>query len=54
MGIRGIEALTGNTPEPACPECAQGKHVNCDGVAWNTKIDAPDQCACEAAGHGEG
>lgn len=29
-----------------CPECVQGKHVNCDGIAWDADIDEPTDCAC--------
>lgn len=29
-----------------CPECRQGKHVNCDGEAWDTEADQPTTCAC--------
>jgi hypothetical protein len=52
MGIRGIEALTGQAERPVCPECKQGKCTNCDGVAWNETSDVPDQCACEESLHG--
>ena len=38
-------------PEP-CPECAQGKHGNCDGTTWDNELDEPAPCPCEAAGHG--
>lgn len=30
-----------------CPECAQGKHRNCDGTAWNDRTDLPDTCECD-------
>lgn len=36
---------------PVCPECKNGKHQNCDGVALNEN-DTLDQCACEETGHG--
>ncbi len=29
-----------------CPECAAGKHRNCDGGAWCLIEDAPTSCAC--------
>jgi hypothetical protein len=32
-----------------CPECAQGKHRNCDGTSWNEVLDSPDTCECELA-----
>lgn len=35
-----------------CRECRDGKHVNCDGVAWNEEIDAPDTCQCSDEFHG--
>lgn len=34
-----------------CPECTQGKHVNCDGTAWCIETDFPCPCDCWAAGH---
>lgn len=34
-----------------CPECAAGKHANCDGTAWDFINDVPDICRCE---HREG
>lgn len=36
---------------PPCPECAQGKHVNCDGSTWDPDNDAPAVCACAIGGH---
>jgi hypothetical protein len=30
-----------------CPECVQGKHGNCDGVAWNEALDREVDCVCE-------
>lgn len=38
-------------PEP-CPECAQGKHGNCDGTAWDDESDGEAVCPCQEAGHG--
>lgn len=29
-----------------CPECAQGKHVNCDGRAWDNDTDTITACLC--------
>lgn len=29
-----------------CPECRAGKHVNCDGQAWDSEKDEPTVCAC--------
>jgi len=39
-----------DVPEP-CPECAAGKHGNCDGSTWNNATDDFDVCPCWAAGH---
>lgn len=36
---------------PICPECAQGKHGNCDGSSWNPAADDIDTCPCAARGH---
>lgn len=30
-----------------CRECADGKHRNCDGYAWNDKTDEIDTCECD-------
>lgn len=37
-------------PQP-CPECAVGKHFNCDGEGWDYGLDEPCRCPCERAGH---
>jgi hypothetical protein len=29
-----------------CPECRDGKHRNCSGVAWCDLMDAETECAC--------
>jgi len=29
-----------------CPECATGKHINCDGTAWDGDTDQPTTCGC--------
>ena len=34
-----------------CPECTQGKHVNCDGAAWDDETDTPCPCECWANDH---
>ena len=34
-----------------CPECAAGKHGNCDGGAWCLVDDGPTPCSCAGAGH---
>lgn len=36
----------------ACPECAQGKHPNCDGTTWDNEHDELTVCPCNEAGHG--
>ena len=36
---------------PACPECAQGKCVNCDGTSWDARADAPAPCPCAFVDH---
>ena len=33
-------------PGPRCPECLQGKHVNCTGDAWDFEADEPTSCTC--------
>ena len=38
------------TPPPSCPECRNGKHVNCTGQAWDDAADAPVLCGCPARG----
>jgi hypothetical protein len=30
-----------------CPECAQGKHANCDGTAWDDAADTIGTCECD-------
>lgn len=44
--VAGVEL----DPEP-CPECAQGKHGNCDGTTWDNLLDEPAPCPCDEAGH---
>ena len=36
---------------PPCPDCAQGKHLICDGTSWNPQRDEPDGCPCAEKGH---
>lgn len=31
---------------PICPECRQGKHMNCDGHAWDDEADRLTDCGC--------
>lgn len=33
-------------PRLQCPECLNGKHPNCDGVAYDEKADDTVPCAC--------
>jgi hypothetical protein len=37
-----------------CPECAQGKHANCDGTAWDLTSDDYTICSCPAPDHAQG
>lgn len=36
--------MAGN--DQICPECRQGKHRNCDGLAWDFDIDKMVDCRC--------
>lgn len=36
-----------------CRECAEGKHVNCDGTAWSNELDGPAPCTCPDQSHGD-
>ena len=38
-------------PEAICPECDQGKCINCDGTAWNNELDIQVACSCSKQGH---
>jgi hypothetical protein len=29
------------------PDCRDGNHFKCDGVAWDLKADEPTQCECD-------
>lgn len=51
LGATGAPATAapGPTPEPTpavCPECAAGKHGNCDGTAWDLVADELTTCSC--------
>jgi hypothetical protein len=35
-----------------CPECATGKHRNCDGTVWD--FDKDELTECECAQHWQG
>jgi hypothetical protein len=50
--INGMrEHLLGRNDSSAvsCPECAAGKHANCDGTTWDTATDALTSCPCFTA-----
>lgn len=32
------------------PECAAGKHGNCNGSSWDVALDAPVKCPCRCHG----
>lgn len=34
-----------------CPDCAAGKHGNCDGSAWCTTCDTQELCPCAQVDH---
>lgn len=34
-----------------CPECRQGKHVNCTDEAFDEVLDAVVTCDCATDGH---
>jgi hypothetical protein len=36
---------------PPCPECAAGKHGNCDGNTWDNAKDDLAPCPCAKLGH---
>lgn len=38
---------------PECPECAQGKHINCTVDVIDLDTDAMERCACYARSHRE-
>lgn len=42
--------IAGTKPKtrPVCPECVQGKHVNCDGTALDPVTDEVVACGCGA------
>ncbi len=51
LGATGAPAtaVPGPTPDPTpavCPECAAGKHGNCDGTAWDLVADELTTCSC--------
>ena len=48
--VRVIKA-TEPLPLMDCPECACGKHGNCDSSTWDDVKDAPGICPCFEKGH---
>lgn len=44
----GVRPLVGGrvTEQAICPECAAGKHPNCDGTAWDHERDELTTCQC--------
>lgn len=34
-----------------CPECEVGKHLACNGSAWDHENDMPAVCSCWEDGH---
>lgn len=35
-----------------CPECAAGKHRNCDGTTWSNRLDERVTCPCSVGYNG--
>lgn len=46
-----IEAAEGFKHPNDCPECQQGKHVNCTGWALDEDTDDMVECGCAEGGH---
>lgn len=46
------ETIVSLTAEPICPECEQGKHVNCVGQALDD-LDNIVSCYCPTCGAGD-
>lgn len=38
-------------PVQPCPECAAGKHYNCDTTTWDVERDERADCPCARADH---
>lgn len=34
-----------------CPECVQGKHLNCDATTWSERLDRAVPCPCHIRDH---
>jgi hypothetical protein len=43
--------LTPDGEDHTCPECAAGKHSNCDGTGWSNALDKRVPCACTRTEH---
>jgi hypothetical protein len=41
-----LEVKKSGEPELLCPECVQGKHINCAGMAFHPETDEIVDCAC--------
>lgn len=52
-GHPGLEHFVSTAPARLlfCRECSEGKHINCDGTAWDNEADAPAPCTCPAQEH---
>lgn len=37
--------------QPVCPECRAGKHINCNGQAWDEHADELTVCFCTNSHH---
>lgn len=35
------------------PDCRDGKHAICNGIAWSLLADAPVECECDHASHAD-
>lgn len=48
----GVAAVhVADLPTRPCPECAAGKHGNCDGTTWDNTRDERVPCPCPSAQH---
>lgn len=46
-----MQVITGQHVNGVCIECEQGKHGNCNGMAWDYTVDDATDCVCAKAGH---
>lgn len=49
--LKALQAAALEHETKPCPECAQGKHGNCDGSAWCRSHDALELCPCAESDH---